>query len=74
MFSNFWYPLAKSDTVADKPHHVRILSHDFVVFRGALGTAHCLANICVRRGGSLAHRTVKGDCVDLHRKLTRVLH
>ena len=64
MFINFWYPLAKSDAIADKPLLVRVIGHDFVVFRDSSGAAHCLANVCVHRGGSLAHGAIKGDCVE----------
>ena len=64
MFINFWYPLAKSDTVVDRPCPVRGLGQDFVVFRDTSGEAHCLTNVCVHRGGSLAHGLVKGDCVE----------
>jgi len=64
MFINFWYPLARAEAIADKPLAVRIIGHDFVVFRDSSGKAHCLANVCVHRGGSLAHGTVKGDCVE----------
>lgn len=64
MFINFWYPLAKAGAVTDRPCPVRLLGHDFVVFRDSGGTAHCLANVCAHRGGSLAHGKVRGDCVE----------
>ena len=64
MFINFWYPLTKSDAITDKPCLVRLLGHDFVVFRDSTGQAHCLANTCVHRGGSLAHGQVKGNHVE----------
>ena len=64
MFINFWYPTAWSDEVKDEPVHVRLLGQDFVVFRDSKGVAHCLSNVCVHRGGSLAHGRRKDDCVE----------
>jgi len=61
MFINFWYPLVLANELADKPQLVRVLGHDLAVFRDASGKAHCLANICPHRGGSLAHGRVRGD-------------
>ncbi len=64
MFINFWYPLALGSSVTDAPIVVRIIGHDFVVFRDSNGDAHCLANVCVHRGGSLGDGRVRGDCVE----------
>ena len=64
MFINFWYVAEESKNVTDQPVHVRMLSQDFVLFRGADGTARCLSNVCIHRGGSLAHGKLKGDCVE----------
>ena len=36
----------------------------FVLFRDSQGQAHCLSNVCVHRGASLADGKVKGDCVE----------
>ncbi len=63
MLINFWYALARSEELADKPLGVRALRHDFVLFRDSDGTAHCLANTCVHRNGSLAGGLVDKDCV-----------
>ncbi|UCG71895.1 MAG: aromatic ring-hydroxylating dioxygenase subunit alpha [Chromatiales bacterium] len=63
MFINFWYPAEWSDQVTDAPVRVRMLGQDFVVFRDSAGTAHCLSNTCIHRGGSLAGGKVAGDCV-----------
>lgn len=54
MLINFWYPMATTAELADKPLRVRALTQDFVVFRDAEGRAHCLSNTCTHRGGSLA--------------------
>ncbi len=64
MFLNSWHAAAKSDEVKETPVHVRVLGQDFVLFRNQSGEAHCLSNVCVHRGGSLAHGKVKGDCVE----------
>ena len=61
MYINFWYAVEWSDEVADEPMRVRMLGQDFVVFRDSAGAAHCLANTCVHRGGSLAGGRLKGD-------------
>jgi len=63
MFINFWYPMARSEEIADQPVRVRALGQDFVVFRDSDGKAACLSNTCTHRGGSLAGGKVKGDCV-----------
>lgn len=64
MFINFWYPAEESKNLKDQPMHVRMLGQDFVLFRDSSGTAHCLSNVCVHRGGSLAHGKLKGDCIE----------
>lgn len=63
MYINFWYPMATSAELADKPLRVRALTQDFVVFRDAEGKAHCLSNTCTHRGGSLAAGKVVGGNV-----------
>lgn len=64
MFINFWYVAEEGKNVTDKPVPVRMLGQDFVLFRDTVGKAHCLSNVCVHRGGSLAHGKIKGDCVE----------
>ncbi len=64
MYINFWYPMARTEEVGEKPVKVTALGQDFVVFRDAAGKARCLANTCTHRGGSLAAGKVKGDCVE----------
>ena len=63
MFINFWYPMAASDELTDKPLKVRCMGLDFVLFRDSAGAAHCLINTCIHRGGSLAGGKVIGDCI-----------
>ncbi len=64
MFMNFWYAAELSDNVKEEPVHVRMLGFDFVLFRDSGGKVHCLSNLCVHRGASLAHGKVKGDCIE----------
>jgi phenylpropionate dioxygenase-like ring-hydroxylating dioxygenase large terminal subunit len=63
MYMNFWYPMATSAELTDKPHKVQALGLDFVVFRDSQGKAHCLSNTCTHRGGALAGGKVIGDNV-----------
>jgi phenylpropionate dioxygenase-like ring-hydroxylating dioxygenase large terminal subunit len=64
MFMNFWYAAAESAELTDTPKHVKMLGLDFVLFRDSQGVAHCLSNVCVHRGASLAHGKVRGDAIE----------
>lgn len=61
MYMNFWYPMATSAELTDKPVRVRALTQDFVIFRDSQGKAHCVSNTCSHRGGSLGNGKMKGD-------------
>lgn len=63
MFINFWYAAALSRELGAKPLKVRMLGRNFVLFRDSAGAAHCLANVCPHRFGSLAQGWVRGDHV-----------
>jgi phenylpropionate dioxygenase-like ring-hydroxylating dioxygenase large terminal subunit len=63
MYINFWYPMATTEELTDKPLRVRALSQDFVVFRDADGKANCLSNTCTHRGGSLSGGKIVGNNV-----------
>lgn len=63
MFINFWYPMATSEELKDRPVLVKALGQPFALFRDSQGQAHCLANTCTHRGGSLAGGKVVGDHV-----------
>jgi phenylpropionate dioxygenase-like ring-hydroxylating dioxygenase large terminal subunit len=63
MLINFWYALARSEELGAKPLEVRALRHAFVLFRDSDGAAHCLANTCAHRNGSLAGGSVHDDCI-----------
>jgi len=60
---NLWYVAEWSETVKDKPVHVKMLGQDFVLFRDNNGKVHCLSDVCLHRGGSLSGGWNKGDCV-----------
>lgn len=64
MFMNFWYVAELSENVQETPVKVRMLGFHFVVFRDSAGQPHCLSNLCVHRGASLAHGKVKGDNIE----------
>ena len=61
MYKNFWYPMAMTEELADKPLLVRCMGLDFVVFRDTEGKAKCLSNTCIHRGGSLALGKMRGS-------------
>lgn len=63
MFINFWYPVAWSSELGATPQKVRMLGHNFVVFRDKAGKAHCLSDICIHRYASLSAGKVRDDCV-----------
>ncbi len=54
MFINNWYAAGIADEIGDQPTRVRMLGADFVLFRDETGKIHCLSDICVHRGASLA--------------------
>jgi len=60
MYINFWYPIARSDEIADdKPLRIELLGLPFVAFRNQNGEAHVLSDTCVHRGGSLSAGLVR---------------
>jgi len=64
MIINTWYVVGFSDELKPgetKP--LRMLGHDFVLFRDGAGKAHCLSDICIHRGGSLSRGKVVNDAV-----------
>jgi phenylpropionate dioxygenase-like ring-hydroxylating dioxygenase large terminal subunit len=63
VFINFWYAALPSEALTDRPARVRMLGVDVVLFRGAEGGAHALANTCVHRGASLGDGRLKNGNV-----------
>jgi nitrite reductase/ring-hydroxylating ferredoxin subunit len=63
MFMNFWWPLAASARVRQKPMRVTALQQEFVLYRTTNGAAQALSDLCVHRGGALSDGWMTGDCV-----------
>jgi len=63
MFINFWYPAEEAANVTNQPLKVQMLGLWFVLWRDEDGKAHCIANTCTHRGGSLGDGKVVGNCV-----------
>jgi len=61
MFMNFWYPVVRADDLGATPQKVRILAHDFVVFRDQAGKVAVLSDTCIHRGASLSQGKCKED-------------
>ena len=59
-----WYAVAKSVQVGRrKPHAVRALGRNLVLWRDSEGKAHCLEDYCPHRGARLSRGEVNGDHV-----------
>ena len=61
VYINFWYPVVAAKDLGVKPQKIRLLSHDFVVFRDEHGHPAVLSDTCTHRGASLAGGKCKGD-------------
>jgi len=63
VFINNWYAACLAGELADKPLRVRMLGCEFVLYRDGEGRAHCLSDLCVHRGASLAGGTCRGGII-----------
>ncbi|MCA9638188.1 MAG: aromatic ring-hydroxylating dioxygenase subunit alpha [Myxococcales bacterium] len=63
MLKNFWYACYHAAELGERPAKLRMLGHDFVLFRDRAGRAVCLDDRCPHRGASLAGGWVAGGCV-----------
>lgn len=63
MLINLWYAAEWADAVTEKPMRVKLLDTPLVLFRDKTGKAHCLADVCIHRGGSLAGGWTDGENV-----------
>lgn len=61
MYINFWYPVVRSEDLGNTPQKVRLLAHDFVVFRDEQGKPAVLSDTCIHRGASLSGGKCKDD-------------
>ncbi|MFO1355420.1 MAG: Rieske 2Fe-2S domain-containing protein [Gammaproteobacteria bacterium] len=67
MFINFWYVAAQSGEItfgAERPVKVRMLGHNFALWRDKSGQVRCISDTCSHRGGALADGRIRGDCVE----------
>ena len=63
-FREYWYPVAYSSDVADKPLAVRLLGDYYVVWRGADGSLGCAVDECPHRAARLSQGWLdNGDIV-----------
>jgi phenylpropionate dioxygenase-like ring-hydroxylating dioxygenase large terminal subunit len=53
MFINNWYVAGIAADLGDDPLRIKILAHNFVLFRNDTGI-HCLSDLCCHRGASLS--------------------
>ena len=53
-FKEYWYPVAYSGEIADKPRAVRLLGDNYVVWRGKDGTLGCAVDECPHRAARLS--------------------
>ena len=59
MLRRYWWPIATSAEVKDKPLPVRVLGEDLVMFRDPEGRVGLLAKACAHRGASLEYGRVE---------------
>ncbi len=61
--SDFWYPVAFSTDVGDRPWRVTACDRALVLYRTASGQVAAASDRCVHRGSSLAGGWVEGECL-----------
>jgi vanillate O-demethylase monooxygenase subunit len=62
VLSRAWFPVARSDGVADKPIAARLLDVDVVVYRTGM-TARTARDLCSHRGAALSRGWVRDDTI-----------
>jgi 5,5'-dehydrodivanillate O-demethylase oxygenase subunit len=55
----YWWPVATSESVKDKPVTVRVLGEDLILFRDGAGVVGLLDRTCCHRGASLEYGRVE---------------
>ncbi len=63
MLKNFWWPLAFSHEITEKPKRITALKQEFVLYRTPDKMAHVLSDLCVHRGGALSDGWMNGNCI-----------
>ncbi|MDC0666726.1 aromatic ring-hydroxylating dioxygenase subunit alpha [Nannocystis radixulma] len=61
MLKNFWYACHQSSEVTAQPVQLRMLGHEFVLWRDRAGKVVALDDRCPHRGASLSQGTCSGD-------------
>src|SRR5262245_24309539 len=62
VLSRAWFPVARSDELADKPIAARLLDVDVVVYRTG-ATARVARDLCSHRGAALSRGWVQDDTI-----------
>ena len=57
----FWYPVAFSHEVQDKPFGTKLLDERLVLFRVKDGSVHAARDLCLHRGAPLSMGFMEGD-------------
>lgn len=60
ILSAYWYPVAMSSAVQDKPVAAKLLDQELVLYRTSAGIT-AAADLCVHRGAPLSMGKLKGD-------------
>jgi phenylpropionate dioxygenase-like ring-hydroxylating dioxygenase large terminal subunit len=61
MLRRYWFPIALSAEVLDKPRAVQVLNQKLVLYRGEEGAPFLVSERCPHRGTSLVEGRVSGD-------------
>ena len=65
MYINFWYVAAKSEEISSEaPSKIRMLGHEFALWRDTAGNVQCVANTCTHRAGALGDGKVVNGCIE----------
>jgi 5,5'-dehydrodivanillate O-demethylase len=59
----YWHPVSCSEFVTAKPHRVKVLGEELVLYRGAGGQAVAMDLRCAHRRVALDYGRVEGDCL-----------
>ncbi len=60
VLSGFWFPIALSKDIGEKPHPVTLLDERLIVYRVSAGYV-VAKDLCVHRGSPLSYGSVEGD-------------
>jgi phenylpropionate dioxygenase-like ring-hydroxylating dioxygenase large terminal subunit len=63
MLKNFWYAIAFSTEVKDKPIRVTALGQELVIYRNTKGEPIVMSDLCIHRGGALSDGWTEGNCI-----------